>query len=173
MEFDFKRFSKLAGLSDAVDASSSNDVTPASSAQRLVESTNAKGARSSVITESADVKQLRQIVRREAKRMIQERLGQQKNPNVEKVQSKKSLSEAVAMGFAGIGFGGTSPALGGPMTSARRIVSTTSAASSRASALSDSARGELEIKAKMLGMIQEEIDELDDLQLLQVCSVRR
>jgi len=43
--------------------------------------------------------------------------------SVDSIQSKKSLTEAIALGFAGIGFGGKSPVLGGPLTSASRLAS--------------------------------------------------
>ena len=55
--------------------------------------------------------------------MIQERLSHRSGVNLSALQEKKSLSEAITMGFAGFGFGGTSPVLGGPMTSARSIAS--------------------------------------------------
>jgi hypothetical protein len=109
MNFDTKRLSQLAGISDCDSDSEVIDVAPVTRApmgrpQRLVEGQS-----------YGDEKQLRLIIRREARRMIQERL---QSPS-----GKKSLTEAIALGFPGMGFGGTSPVLGGPMTSARNVAS--------------------------------------------------
>lgn len=57
--------------------------------------------------------------------MIQERLARQEAGSVRSLQERKSLVEAITMGFAGIGFGpdSSSPVLGGPLTSAPSVVS--------------------------------------------------
>jgi len=110
MEFDTKRMLKLAGVSDG-EATTSKKVV----SRPLVESTRR------VNGTSADEQKLRSLIRREAQKMLSERAARAAKPDVTHVQQKKSLTEAIAMGFAGFGFGGKSPVLGGPMTSASRI----------------------------------------------------
>lgn len=118
MDFDTRRLSQLAGISDSDSSSEEPHRLTASSsgrsrARRLDETCQGP----------SDESQLRLIIRREARRMIQERLSHRSGVNLSALQEKKSLSEAITMGFAGLGFGGTSPVLGGPMTSARSIAS--------------------------------------------------
>lgn len=115
MEFDTKRFLKLAGLPDHDVAASAP--APSSAPRPLVESARRAPAR------SADEQKLRSLIRREAQRMISERAAMSASPDVSKLQQKKSLTEAITLGFAGIGFGGKNPVLGGPMTSAKRFAS--------------------------------------------------
>jgi len=55
--------------------------------------------------------------------MLSERTARSTSPSVAGIQQKKSLTEAITMGFAGFGFGGKNPVLGGPMTSASRFAS--------------------------------------------------
>lgn len=69
---------------------------------------------------SADEQKLRALIRREAGKMLQERAS---GTDVTRVQQRKSLTEAITMGFAGIGFGSNRGVLGGPMTSASRFAS--------------------------------------------------
>ena len=112
MEFNSKRFLKLAGLPDAEPVA---QVRP--SPRPLTESARRSPAM------SADEQKLRSLIRREAQRMISERATRTANPSVAAIQQKKSLTEAITMGFAGFGFGGKSPVLGGPMTSTSRFAS--------------------------------------------------
>lgn len=114
MEFDTKRFLQLAGIPDRETAGPSSVNT---APRPLVESARRAPAM------SADEQKLRTIIRREAKKMISERAAMMANSDVVSVQSKKSLTEAITMGFAGFGFGGKSPVLGGPMTSASKFAS--------------------------------------------------
>lgn len=110
MEFDTKRMLKLAGVSDGESTASKKVAN-----RPLVESTR------HVNGTSADEQKLRSLIRREAQKMLGERALRVANPDVSNIQQKKSLTEAITMGFAGFGFGGKSPVLGGPMTSASRI----------------------------------------------------
>lgn len=112
MEFDSKRFLKLAGLPDNEPA-----VSERPAPRPLTES-----ARRAPVM-SADEQKLRSLIRREAQRMLSERALRPVGSNLARAQQKKSLTEAITMGFAGFGFGGKSPVLGGPMTSASRFAS--------------------------------------------------
>lgn len=119
MEFDTKRFLQLAGISDnSTPARATKTTAPtAQPRQALVESTSRPATRSS------DEDKLRSLIRREARKMISERLQRAANPDIESIQTKKSLTEAITLGFMGLGFGDKSPVLGGPMTSASRFAS--------------------------------------------------
>ena len=118
MEFDAKRFLKLAGISDEGDAKRPDGpaLQPRSATRTLTES-----ARRPVM--SSDEQKLRSLIRREAQKMISERATRAGNPSIEQIQQRKSLTEAIVMGFAGIGFGSNRGVLGGPMTSASRFAS--------------------------------------------------
>lgn len=119
MEFDTKRFLQLAGIPDnSSPAAAAKTAAPASRApQALVESALRTPARSS------DEDKLRSLIRREARKMISERVQRAANHDIASIQTKKSLTEAITLGFMGLGFGGKSPVLGGPMTSASRFAS--------------------------------------------------
>ena len=109
MEFDSKRLLNLAGIPDHEPTAQVRS-TP----RPLTES--ARRAPSM----SADEQKLRALIRREAGKMLQERAS---GTDVTRVQQRKSLTEAITMGFAGIGFGSNRGVLGGPMTSASRFAS--------------------------------------------------
>lgn len=116
MKFDIDRFAKLAGIRAAAEAPKS-----AAPASVLKES-------SSRLAESAEIKQLRQIIRSETRAILESAKAsktQSVDALVENVQRSRSLTEAmVTLGFAGPGFGNNkSFVLGGPMTSASRIAS--------------------------------------------------
>ena len=113
MKFDADRFSQLAGLPNPPKAGTKKPLTEG-------RTTKAKQG------EPAEIKELRRIIRREAKQMVESmkrREVQKDTHTVRKLQKTRSLTEAIAMGFAGPGFGGKSFALGGPMTSARSFAS--------------------------------------------------
>lgn len=112
MEFNSKRFLKLAGLPDNEPVAHERP-----SPRPLTESARRAPAM------SADEQKLRSLIRREAQRMLSERTARSTSPSVAGIQQKKSLTEAITMGFAGFGFGGKNPVLGGPMTSASRFAS--------------------------------------------------
>lgn len=112
MEFNSKRFLKLAGLPDNEPSAHES-----SAPRPLTESARRTPAM------SADEQKLRSLIRREAQRMMSERKSRSGSPNLTNIQQKKSLTEAITMGFAGFGFGGKNPVLGGPMTSASRFAS--------------------------------------------------
>lgn len=112
MEFDSKRFLKLAGLPD-----NEPSAVERPSPRALTES-----ARRAPVM-SADEQKLRSLIRKEAQRMLGERTSRSASSNLAGPRQKKSLTEAITMGFAGFGFGGKSPVLGGPMTSASRFAS--------------------------------------------------
>ena len=112
MEFNSKRFLKLAGLPDNEPVAHERP-----SPRPLTESARRAPAM------SADELKLRSLIRREAQRMLSERASRSASPSVAGIQQKKSLTEAITMGFAGFGFGGKNPVLGGPMTSASRFAS--------------------------------------------------
>lgn len=118
MEFDAKRFLKLAGISDDAPAErlGSSTPQPRSASRTLVESARRPAM-------SSDEQKLRSLIRREARKMISERAMRVSSPNVDRVQQRKSLVEAITLGFAGIGFGSNRGVLGGPMTSASRFAS--------------------------------------------------
>ena len=118
MKFDTDRFAKLAGLPASDKAESA---APKSSASRSVmtEARRVARAQAPLLNESAEVQKLRAIIRREALSVIKE----MREGALSRVQGKKSLNEAVTMGFYGPGFGGKSFILGGPMTSASRFAS--------------------------------------------------
>lgn len=109
MEFDSKRLLKLAGIPDHEPTAQVRS-TP----RPLTESAR-RAPRM-----SADEQKLRALIRREAGKMLQERAS---GTDVTRVQQRKSLTEAITMGFAGIGFGSNRGVLGGPMTSAPRFAS--------------------------------------------------
>lgn len=112
MEFNSKRFLKLAGLPDNESVAHE---TPAP--RPLTES-----ARRAPVM-SADEQKLRSLIRKEAQRMLSERTSRSASSSLAGLQQKKSLTEAITMGFAGIGFGGRNGIIGGPMTSASRFAS--------------------------------------------------
>lgn len=119
MKFDIDRFAKLAGIRSAAEAPKS--AAPTAPASVLKES-------SSRLAESAEIKQLRQIIRSETRAILESAKAsktQSVDALVENVQRSRSLTEAMAtLGFAGPGFGNNkSFVLGGPMTSASRIAS--------------------------------------------------
>jgi hypothetical protein len=118
MKFDIDRFAKLAGIRGTVDAPKS--AAPAAPAAVLKES-------ASRLEESAEIKNLRRIIREETRSILTSRNSAKKTDEalVEGVQRSKSLTEAMAtLGFLGPGFGGNNAfVLGGPMTSASRIAS--------------------------------------------------
>lgn len=113
MEFSTKRFLQLAGIRDLPEVTTPASHASPSQPRQLVESAK----RTPV--ESSDEQKLRTLIRSEAQRMLSERITRYTNPDITKIQQKKSLTEAITMGFTGIGFGGKTPALGGPLTSAR------------------------------------------------------
>lgn len=117
MEFNEKRFLQLAGIHSKEAANSSEQRTEPTERRSLTESAKRAPAASS------DEQKLRALIRREAQKMISERAVRAANPDVARIQQKKSLTEAITMGFAGIGFGGRNGVLGGPMTSASRFAS--------------------------------------------------
>jgi hypothetical protein len=111
MKFNSQRFCQLAGIRE----------TPTAPAAQPVPAQGRSLNESKASPMSADERRLRDIIRAEARRMIAERTG---GTSVESIQSKRSLTEAIALGFAGIGFGGKANILGGPFTSARTVMST-------------------------------------------------
>ena len=147
MEFDTKRMSKLAGLPD-VDVDVKPVVRGRSSLKQLTESAKQTPAM------SADEQKLRSLIRREAQRMPSERVSRSTNPDVTGIQQKRSLTEAIAMGFAGFGFGGKSPVLGSPMTSASRFASLYESENAATNELEEGDASEDEIK--------KEADDADD-----------
>lgn len=178
MKFDVKRFSQLAGIPEApavepkraTRAEQPQSPGPVPEPRRLDE----------VRVERSDEARLREIIRREACRMVRERFA--RGASVEALQEKKSLTEAIAMGFAGPGFGGPSGALGGPLTSARRLASgaqveegmfpSWNPSEMRVGAVMDDVgRDVLELDAEEeLGLSREEIDRMDDDQLRQALA---
>jgi hypothetical protein len=119
MEFDTKRFLQLAGIADnssPATAAKTASLSPRTR-QALVESAPKTPAR------SLDEDNLRSLIRREARKMISERMLRAASHDISSIQTKKSLTEAITLGFMGLGFGGKSPILGGPMTSASRFAS--------------------------------------------------
>ena len=105
MEFDPDRLAKLAGISGS-DAATTTAAphTPASAPGGLIRESAASSRRA---PESKEVKQLRQLIRAEASQMIREMRSQ---------RAGSRLSESVAMGFYGPGFGDSRQGiLGGPM----------------------------------------------------------
>lgn len=117
MEFNEKRFLQLAGIHSKESVSPSAQRAEPAERRPLTESAKRASAM------SPDEQKLRALIRREAQKMISERATRTANPNVARIQQKKSLTEAITMGFAGIGFGGRNGVLGGPMTSASRFAS--------------------------------------------------
>lgn len=118
MKFDIDRFAKLAGLRTTETV---KDAAPASSPAVLRESVQR-------LEESAEIKQLRQIIRNETRSILEAaRVSKTKSVDtlVESAQRSKSLTEAMAtLGFLGPGFGGNKAImLGAPMTSASRFAS--------------------------------------------------
>jgi hypothetical protein len=175
MKFDAKRFSQLAGLPEVPETPGRSKVAgdePLSEPRRLTEAGRP----------TSDEARLREIIRREARRMVSERLSRKPDASVEDLQQKKSLTEAITMGFAGVGFGGPGPVLGGPLTSARRIASAPqveeamfpswSPAEYRVgSMVDDVGRDELEIAAQEeLGLTPDECSRMSDKQLQQALS---
>jgi hypothetical protein len=118
MKFDIDRFAKLAGIRGTVEAPKS--AAPAAPAAVLKES-------ASRLEESAEIKNLRRIIREETRSILTSKKASKKTDEalVEGVQRSKSLTEAmVTLGFLGPGFGGNNAfVLGGPMTSASKIAS--------------------------------------------------
>lgn len=175
MKFDAKRFSQLAGLPEAPEVSSRSKAKsdePVSAPRRLTETRKVK----------SDEARLREIIRTEARKMVSERLSRKPVASIEALQQRKSLTEAITMGFAGVGFGGPSPALGGPLTSARRIASAPQVEESMfpswspeeyrvGSMVDDVSRDELEIEAQEeLGLTPDECSQMSDEQLQQALS---
>lgn len=117
MNFDTKRLSQLAGITGPGLDIESESYDMSSQPRRLDERRVPAG------TDTGDERQLRLIIRKEARKMIQERLFRQKSVDLHALQKKKSLTEAIAMGFAGPGFGSNDHVLGGPLTSAPGVAS--------------------------------------------------
>ena len=140
MEFDTKRMMKLAGVPDTEPVASGR-----SASRPLVESSRRAPAM------SADEQKLRSLIRREAGRMLQERAS---GTDVTRVQQRKSLTEAITLGFAGIGFGSNRGVLGGPMTSASRFASLYES--------EDAATGELEEGDASEDEIKKEADDVGE-----------
>jgi hypothetical protein len=117
MEFDPDRLAKLAGISGAEPVSKpAAKQAPAPSG--LIRESAASSRRSH---ESREVKQLRQLIRTEASQVIREMRAERRalaEGNITRLQTRRSLTEAVAMGFYGPGFGDPrAPVLGGPIGS--------------------------------------------------------
>ena len=121
MEFDRDRLAKLAGIR--------GDEAPTQGAQPVMTSASGiirEGRTARRPAESADVRRLREIIRAETRSMIAEARAQRsvaESGDLQRIQGRRSLREAAAMGFYGPGFGGKSFILGGPMTSASRFSS--------------------------------------------------
>lgn len=180
MKFDVKRFSQLAGIPDApavepkraTRAEQRQSPGPVSELRRIDEAR----------PERSDEARLREIIRSEARRMVRERFAHGSETLVEALQEKKSLIEAIAMGFAGPGFGGPIGVLGGPLTSARRLFSKSQVEEgmfpswnpsemSVGATMDDVGRDVLELDAEEeLGLSREEIDRMDDDQLRQALA---
>lgn len=127
MDFDTDRFAKLAGLPSSKTHSPAPKAPDRSEhAVRSVMTESHSRKSSDHIHESAEIKKLRSIIRREAlsvlKQMNESKLAV-RDTDLLKAQKRKSLTEAVTMGFYGPGFGGKSFVLGGPMTSASGFAS--------------------------------------------------
>lgn len=123
MEFDPDRLAKLAGISGAEPASKPA-VKQAPASSGLIRESAALRKHSS---ESKEVKQLRQLIRTEASQVIREMKAERRalaEGDLTRLQTRRSLNEAVAMGFYGPGFAGSrASTLGGPMTSSGRLSS--------------------------------------------------
>ena len=89
-------------------------------------------------SESADVSRLREIIRSETRSMIAEARAQRalaESGDLQRIQGRRSLREAAAMGFYGPGFAGSPrPVLGGPMSSSGRLAWLTEAEAAPADA---------------------------------------
>lgn len=123
MKFDTDRFAKLAGLPAAKTEPTPAAARPAPANRSVMNESRRSPAR---IQESAEIKELRAIIRKETlavlKQMNESKLAV-RDADLLKTQRTKSLNEAITMGFYGPGFGGKSFVLGGPMTSASRFAS--------------------------------------------------
>lgn len=121
MEFDPDRLAKLAGIS-GTEPASKPAVKQAPASSGLIRESAALRKHSS---ESKEVKQLRQLIRTEASQVIREMKAERlalAEGDLTRLQTRRSLSEAVAMGFYGPGFAGSrASTLGGPMTSSGRL----------------------------------------------------
>lgn len=124
MKFDIDRFAKLAGLPADKHEAAPAAVRPAPEARSVMTESRKTPPR---IQESAEVKQLRAIIRRETVEVLKQMNESKfdvKDSQIVRAQKAKSLNEAITMGFYGPGFGSNkSFVLGGPMTSASRFAS--------------------------------------------------
>lgn len=115
MEFDLDRLAKLAGIS----GEEAKPATKQESAPSALIRESASSRRR--VTESKEVNQLRNIIRRETHSVMREMRAERRSlaeGDITNLQEKRSLNEAVAMGFYGPGFGGTrGSVLGGPFGS--------------------------------------------------------
>lgn len=126
MKFDIDRFAKLAGLpADRAEAAPS--ATRPAPASRNVMTESQSRRTPAKIQESAEIKQLRAIIRKETVAVLNQMNESKmavKDSQIVRTQKAKSLNEAITMGFYGPGFGNNkSFVLGGPMTSASRFAS--------------------------------------------------
>ena len=119
MKFDIDRVAKLSGMRTV--AETTKNTAPAAPSAVLKESAGR-------LTESAEIKNLRHIIRSETRAILAANKSSKKVSDdalVEGVQRSKSLTEAMTtLGFLGPGFGGNNAfAQGGTMTSASRFAS--------------------------------------------------
>lgn len=126
MKFDTDRFARLAGLDSKRDVKSTHQ---APTQRSVMTEGSRRSASKSQLNESDDMKKLRSIIRRETlvvlKQMNESSLAV-RDIDVVRAQKKKSLNEAIAMGFYGPGFGDSRASiLGGAMTSGSRLFSIT------------------------------------------------
>jgi hypothetical protein len=133
MEFDRDRLAKLAGIR--------GDEAPTQGAQPVRTSESGiirEGRTAPRSSESADVSRLREIIRAETRSMIAEARAQRsaaESGDLQRIQGRRSLREAAAMGFYGPGFAGSPrPVLGGPMSSSGRLAWLTEAEAAPADA---------------------------------------
>lgn len=107
MEFDPDRLAKLAGISGAEPVSTPKPAAKqAPAASGLIRESAAPRRRS---PESKEVRQLRQLIRTEASQVIREMRAERRalaEGDLTRLQTRRSLNEAVAMGFYGPGFAG-------------------------------------------------------------------
>jgi hypothetical protein len=126
MKFDTDRFARLAGLDNKRDAKPTHQAPTQRSV--MTEGSLRRDSKSQ-LNESDDMKKLRSIIRRETlvvlKQMNESSLAV-RDVDIVRAQKKKSLNEAIAMGFYGPGFGDNRAAiLGGALTSGSRLFSIT------------------------------------------------
>lgn len=122
MEFDRDRLAKLAGIrgEDAPTTAAPQAPVRRSEPGGLIREGRAAAARRP-LRESAEVQQLRGIIRRETRSVMREMAAERaaiREGNITQLQTRRSLKEAVAMGFYGPGFGDSRQGiLGGPIRS--------------------------------------------------------